>query len=169
MVYNGLLDYRQQYVPGKEEWRPVPRDPQRFPRPERVSPEEAEGVRRIGEWFDQQLAGSGAVTDEALAEVEQQFAALGIVADAQGVRGQPVVPNAEYCTDEESRGWRRRRAAPIDAPDCAAVPPRRETRGARLAERFVALSDHLADQGLVAGSGFAWGWYAGRSSPMPTT
>lgn len=156
-------------------WRaPVP-DEQLFPRPEKVSDAELEGIRKLlgpaeGPGIDQ------ARVDELL----ERVANLGIVRDEHGVRGPGVdahyqylaargehgIKDIAYWPDENGPDWlgvRTPAGMSSLANEVAAAYRASNDAGqrSRLADAFLLLSDHVYDQALQAGSGFRWSWWVG--------
>ena len=176
--YNTLTHGNNSIDPEKTaDWQsPVP-DDKRFPRPEHSTQAELEGIRELlGP--DEGSGIEGALVDDLC----ERVAALGIVRDTHGIRGPGIdayyqfYPSAEeqaaqgggYWSDEHGPDW-----LGMQSPRamCAIA---REVAGAyrasnvaeerqRLAEAFLLIADHLADQALQAGSGFKWNWWVGGS------
>ncbi len=165
VVYNGLMDYRQQCVPKAGAWQPPSPDPERFPVPEQVSEAEARGAEKVGQWFDRQLASGGSVGDAQMDTIAGRVAQWGIVRENGSIRGRGVVPNPGYSGEHLAEPP----ASPGACADLMLEVGRLYHRSTdasqreRLAGWFLDLWDNLHDQGMQAGSGFGWGGYGGRS------
>ena len=164
VVYNGVLDYRQQHVPSAKPWQPDVPDPAKFPLPATVTPEELAGIATLGKNVDAMVRGGGTVTEATVASLEKEMAQWQIVRDAQGIQGVPVVhsrqlefyadvPGVVPCGKLATFMLRLARAY-----HGTADPALRR----RLGDAYGLLAEHLRDQGMTAGSGFSWNWYEGR-------
>ncbi|MGI5819508.1 MAG: chondroitinase family polysaccharide lyase [Armatimonadota bacterium] len=165
VVYNGLLDYRRQHLPSDYSWAPVRPDPQLFPLPGQVSEAQSEGVEYIGERLDRMVGGTGSVSEERIASLREQVEALNVVRDEHGIRGQPVVHSRwmEFYAGIEG-------VTPASVVADLMLALARAWHGAEewnareeIADWYCLLAEHLRDQGMIAGSGFSWGWYDGRN------
>lgn len=171
LVYNGLLDYRQPYVPGSQPYRPPAPDPILHPLPPAVSAEEDAALKLVEQRLDAEARGGIAVTSAVMDELAAALAHWALDRNPDGsIRGRPVVRNpelyAEFALDgivgpaEPSRLLLRLAQAHANSTDPA--------QQARLAEWYMRLADHLHDQGLAAGAGFTWNWYGGRDLASAT-
>jgi len=78
IVYNGILDYRQQRVPGQTSWQPVVPDPARFPVPGTVDAAESAGLAAVAGRPDAEAARHASASPEAVAELGERLRELGI-------------------------------------------------------------------------------------------
>ncbi len=167
VVYNGILDYRRQHLPDDQTWETPNRElrDERFPLPSTVSADAREGIERIHRRFVRSIAGSGTVNDQTLARLEERLAEWEIVDDDHGIRGRPLVRYPDFYEEEGIEGVYFPRHAADLMLDLARAYHRTENTGYReqLAEWYVLMARYLKDQGMVAGSGFSWNWYPGRS------
>ena len=167
VVYNGIADYRQASIPEREfAWQPVSADEVRLaaPKPEALTPEIEAGLEKVAAAVDPwTLVGD---IDERMVEHRAAFEVQRVVHDERGVRGVPVVMLPGLY---ESAGVPDPPATPqviSDAMRQMAFTYHASTddaQRAQLVEWYLLLSDHLADQGLVAGSGNRYGGYDGRN------
>lgn len=164
VVYNGLMDYRGQYVPTVQPWVPTAPDPARFPLPTTIASDEVTALAELGRALDSMVGGSGTVTEASVAALESEVARWQIVPEGHGWRGLPVLNPSwgefyaglpDVLTCDKVVGLMLRLARQYHWTADAGF--RR-----RLAEAYALLADHLRDQGMTAGSGFGWNWYAGR-------
>ncbi len=168
VVYNGLIDYRRACIPEREfAWEPVDPDTVNTPvsRPDELTPELETGLTTVADALDPWSRDEGPLPDEKIAEYRERFEALGIARDDRGIRGAPVVRNTGLYesagvpdpppTPSEMASFMRGMAA---SWHYTTDPAQRE----QMAEWYVLMADHLADQGFVAGSGNRWGGYEGR-------
>lgn len=171
LVYNGLMDYRQQVVPGTQPYRPATPDPALFPLPQGLSAEERAGLGLVERRLDAEARAGGAVTPALMDELSAAVAQWRLTRNPDGsIRGRPVVRNPEFYAEfaldgivgpaEPSRLLLRLAQAHANSTDPA--------QRARLAEWYVQMADHLHDQGMAAGAGFAWNWYGGRDLATAT-
>ncbi|HRU07677.1 MAG TPA: chondroitinase family polysaccharide lyase, partial [Candidatus Brocadiia bacterium] len=168
VVYNGLMDYREQYLPTSAEWKPPQPGPALFPLPDTITPQERDALRSIPAAFEPEPAGE---TDPAgFDKLRQQVEALAITRAEHGTRGYPVVHSARLDFYAGVPG-----VHPPDAVTGAmldiATRWRRDTDPARRQQMeawYILLADHLHDQGMAPGSGFAWNGYAGRPLAQAT-
>lgn len=165
VVYNGLMDYRLQRAPADYSWEPVKRDPELFPLPEQVTEAEIEGIEYLGERLEEMRVGTGSVSTEHLAGLRERVQALDIVRDEKGIRGRPVVHDRWMPFYEGIEG-----VTPVsEVADLMLALGRAYHRAddratqEQIAEWYCLIARHLRDQGMVAGSGFSWGWYNGRN------
>jgi chondroitin-sulfate-ABC endolyase/exolyase len=172
VVYNGLMDYRKQHVPGSDTWMAVTPDPERFPLPELLPPEQRKAVQAVRDRaMKRYLKGqTKGMDDLAFAKLAVQCAALGIIRNDTGISGHPIVKDPGFY---KSAGLLELSGpGPIGnlmltvakAYHQAADPPRRTALG----DIYMELNDHVRDQGLVAKGGFAYGWYGGRNMATAT-
>jgi chondroitin-sulfate-ABC endolyase/exolyase len=167
IVYNGILDYRAQHIPGSHAFAPGGRElrDRLFSLPTAESEEEHEGVERLYREVTAHLAGSGRMSETFLDTVAERIAEWGIVEDEHGIRGKPVVfRHVDFFEEAGLVGM----STPAKIADLMLDIARRyhwtdreEVRN-RLGKKFALLARHLRDQGLEAGSGFQWAWYPGR-------
>ncbi|NLJ36833.1 MAG: hypothetical protein GX358_11470 [candidate division WS1 bacterium] len=158
-------------------WQPPVPDEERFPRPEQVTEEQLEGIRKLLR-PDEGTGIAQARVDELCERVE----ALGIVRDEHGVRGPGIdahyqylcapgehgLKDVSYMSDEsgpDAFGVQDPRAMTSLANQVAVAYRASNDAGqrSRLAEAYLLLSDHLHDQVLQAASGFKWNWWVGGS------
>lgn len=161
VVYNGLMDYRQQWVPGKKTRTPVPINPSSpdWARPSDLA--EREAARTI--W--QRLTPPPAdIADTVINALEQESLQWGITPDkAGGAVGIPVVKTPGFYNEFGLEMVSP--AKPCKLMLRIARTFQQSTSNAqreRLAGLFLAFADHLHDQGMAADSGFPWNWYNGR-------
>lgn len=163
VVYNGVLDYRQQYVPSRTAWRPVLPDPSRFPRLAKPEPEEREGLLLLGHKLDRSLNPGTPLSAEALATLEADTAKLGIHKDEQGIRGLPIVhvqwkefyegiPGIHTADEIVSVMTRLSKAYGAST---------NEALRQKVGGLYALLCEQIRDQGMNAASGFTWNWYPG--------
>ncbi|MEA3402080.1 MAG: chondroitinase family polysaccharide lyase [Armatimonadota bacterium] len=168
VVYNGLLDYRLACIPAQAfMWQPVDPDEVEVAveRPDDLTDEQLAALERVAATIDPNTEEGFSYTEEYMAERADQFAAFNVRRTEQGVVGVPLVPNPGVYetagvpypppTPSEMATWMR---------EIAAAYHRTTDKAQRqqIADWYTLLSDHLADQGFMAGSGNAWGGYAGR-------
>lgn len=165
LVYNGIMDYRQQYVPPRVPWAPPPIDPVQFPVADAVPPALVAAADTVATRFESFLIGSQAVTGEMVDALAAEVAEWEIVRENGRVRGAPLVPHAGYYSEAGAEGVH----SPAGITNLMKKVARTyrgatdsELRG-RLARFYTDLSDHIHDQGMRPGNGFGWGWYSGRA------
>ncbi len=163
VVYNGVLDYRLQYVPSPHVWEPVNPDPQVFPFPETITAEENEGV----EYLEARMTphpGTG-LSAAALSALKEQVAALQIVKDEHGIRGRPVVHTRWMEFYRGIEGMTSASAIVNVMLEVARAYHRAygdAEQREQIADWYALMVEHIRDQGMQPGSGFNWGGYDGR-------
>ena len=167
LVYNGLMDYRQQYLPVAETWHPHYPEPEQFPLPDSVSAADLDGIRKIDIAF--KSAPIQIPNDNTIAELKKRVAAFNIkvhpggFTTGQPLAGVPLFTPLSIYTDNGIDS--------LQTPDhitdlmfdlakshAAAITPALKKQ---LVDWYLLLVRHLADQGYVAGSGNYWNWYRG--------
>ncbi|MBD3291816.1 MAG: hypothetical protein GF393_02765, partial [Armatimonadia bacterium] len=167
VVYNGIIDYRQACIPVTEfAWEPVDPAEVRTPvaRPEALTPAIEAGLEKVAGALDPR-SDVDPISAERMGEHRANFEIREIVRDERGIRGQGLVVNPGLY---ETAGM----ADPPPNPSQMATDMREmaaswhyttdQAQREQMAEWYLLMSDHLADQGFVAGSGNRWGGYAGR-------
>ncbi|HCA47932.1 MAG TPA: hypothetical protein DEP45_11455, partial [Armatimonadetes bacterium] len=169
VVYNGITDYRQASIPEREfAWQPVSADEVRLaaPKPEALTPKIEAGLAKVAAAVDPWTLAQGVVSDERMAEHRAAFEAQRVVRDERGIRGAPVVmlPGLyESAGVPDPPGSPAQISATMRLIAATYHASTDDAQRAQLAEWYLLLSDHLADQGLVAGSGNRYGGYDGRN------
>lgn len=162
--YN-TLSYPSAYIiPEKVAERRLPApDEQLFPRPERVTEAELEGIATLGGVPPDDRPG---VAQARVDELCERVETLGIVRDEHGIRGPGLDHQSYYCASPGQYGGKDVRYWPDelgpDAPEIQDPGPVRslantvagayrasehDQQRQRLVEAFLLLADHLQDQG----------------------
>lgn len=171
LTYNGIMDYRQQHVPGSDPWIRPRRDPALFPMPETVTEGEMAGLRLIERRLHDEARGTVLVTADLVHELAREVSQWRVERNPDGtVRGRPIVRHPGFYTElglEDVDGPRdvcrlMKRLAAAHA-NCGDQGLRRQ-----IASDYLLLSDHIHDQGMTVGAGFPWGWYDGRDLATAT-
>jgi chondroitin-sulfate-ABC endolyase/exolyase len=162
MVYNRIVDFRQQYVPEAKKWKPVKINSREYPLPSSVDTAEKAGIQKVRKDFLPEV--SGAVTPNAISAIERKFKDLRIVKDEHGIRGIPIIFPADGYNDEGVTGF----ITPKPVGELMlAIGSEYLKNGSdadkkKLVDWFILMTEHLADQGFRAGAGCKWNWYNGR-------
>ena len=170
MVYNGIIDYRDQMVPGEIKWSPVKPDPEKYPLPEQISEAEKAGIEKIGK------AMSADSLDREKAKsidfLEKRFKKFNIVESKSEIKGQPLVgePRSQlsfYTEGVGCKGLQTPKEISALMKDIAVsyILPGPEKE--KFAAWYVQLARHLNDQGFTAGGNW-WNWYYGRDLARAT-
>jgi chondroitin-sulfate-ABC endolyase/exolyase len=171
LTYNGILDYRQQYVPKAKRWQRPVRDPAQFPVPELLSEAEREGLAAVAARFQAEARGNVTVNDNVMVDLEKAVAEWRVERTPDGgIRGRPIVMHPGFYTELG--------LTDVDGPAAicklmlrlaqAHANCTEPDKAARLAESYLLLADHIHDQGMTVGAGFGWGWYNGRDLATAT-
>lgn len=189
LVYNGLMDTRQQYLPRRNAWHNVPDpkmfprawpvcvpDPKKFPLPKTVSQAEQQAIAAISAGLKPNFstpppAVPTAPDSAAVKALEARFAAFHIVPGAgTSTTGAPLAgaPGGDpllFYTGNGITGVQTPEALTnlmLDLAMAHSISRNPELRR-KLASMYFLAARHLADQGYSAGSGSLWSWYAGRN------
>jgi len=160
VVYNGLMDYRQQWLPRKRNASSVRDGGTEASIRQPPTAAEREATRTI---WQRLVPTSSGIEGQVVADLERKAAALGITPGGNSPTAVPVVKNPGFYSEFGLEMGSPAKPAKLMLEIARAFhrsdsPPQRE----RLAALFLAFSDHLHNQGMAADSGFVWNWYGGR-------
>ena len=170
MVYNGVMDFRDQLVPGEIKWSPIKPDPKKYPLPMKVSKAEKAGIEKIGKAMEEVCLYKKKATS--ITSLEKRFKAFNIVQTKSGVKGQPLVgePRSKtefYTKGVGCKGLQTPKEITALMKDIAITYTLTDSGKEKLANWYVLLARHINDQGFTAGANW-WNWYNGRDLAMAT-
>jgi chondroitin-sulfate-ABC endolyase/exolyase len=171
LVYNGVMDFRQQFVPDFHHWKPETIDSSKYPLPRTVTPKQLKAIDKIGKIYEKiYLKNNKPLTTKRFNNLKQQFKAFNIVSDAKGIRGNPLLGIGKHWSlDIYTKNGVPDTLFPAKLTDLmhkialAWHSTQNKSQREQLEKWYILLGKHFADQGFVANSGNPWGWYYGRN------
>ena len=166
MVYNGIMDFREQMVPGEKKWSPAKLNSKEYPLSKNISSSELAAIKKIGKAMES--ISCGKKKSKSINNLEKRFKAFKVVKTQVGVKGQPLVGEPRTGTDFYTKGVgckglqtpKKMTALMKDIAITYTLSNSSKDK-AKLANWYVLLAKHLDDQGFTA-SGNWWDWYPGR-------
>lgn len=170
MVYNGIIDYRDQMVPGKIQWSPVRPDPEKYPLPKKISETEKSGIKKIGGIMEAECLYREKA--KSINSLGKRFKKFNIVETEPGIKGQPLVgePRSKlsfYTEGVGCKGLQTPKEISTLMKDIAVNYTLAGPGKEKLSKWYIQLARHLNDQGFTAGGNW-WNWYYGRDLAKAT-
>lgn len=166
MVYNGVMDFRDQIVPGEIKWSAVKPNPQQYPLPKKVTKAEKAGIEKIGKAMEAISCGKEKAKNTG--SLKKRFKTFKIVKTKVGVKGQPLVGEPRTKTEFYTKGvgckglqTPKQITALMKDIAVSYTLSKSPKDKVELADCYVLLSKQLNDQGFTAGANW-WNWYNGR-------
>jgi chondroitin-sulfate-ABC endolyase/exolyase len=165
MVYNGVMDFREQLIPGEIKWSPT-KPASKYSLSKKLSNSELTAIEKIGKAMEEISCNNKKPSN--IKNLEKRFKAFNIKETAKGVKGQPLVGEPRTKTDfyesgVDCKGLQTPEQITKLMKDIAVTYTLSKSGKDKnkLAKWYVLLARHLDDQGFTAGANW-WNWYPGR-------